>query len=131
MTKGPRDRTRWNFFGWFVFSYTPKTNMVHLKITCLEKENHLNQTFMFGFHVSFRGSTGSNQLMVHCWFGAEGGLDLWNPSFFGCFIFTWKCDAREPSRRMAKQFRLVKFVVVYPEKLPSRELTNPIPYRHS
>ncbi len=33
----------------------PKTNDLNLEITPIEKENHLNQTSILGFHVNFRG----------------------------------------------------------------------------
>ena len=33
----------------------PKTNGWNLQITPIEKENHLNQTSILGFHVNFRG----------------------------------------------------------------------------
>ena len=55
-------------------------------------------------HVSFRGSAGSNQLMVNMLIVGLGQKVVWIPGIphslgaYGCFIFTLKCDAREPSK---------------------------------
>ena len=50
--------------------YTPENEHVDAKNYPIEEENHLNQIFMSGFHVSFRGCTRIlRQIFVFFWVG--------------------------------------------------------------